>query len=375
MIHYYERESYLAANPDVIAAITNGSVPDSFSHYLCFGRREAEQGNRNLGDVFSEETYLAANPDVAAAVAAGTMESGLCHYSRYGKAEIEQGIRQPLEFYDEGMYLSTNPDVAEAIAKGVVCDGFSHYCALGKAEIESGIRRPLINRVSLAQRYITRGTGIEIGALHNPMPLPRGAKVKYVDRLSAEGLRCHYPELAKFDLVEVDIIDNGERLAKIAAGSQDFVIANHFLEHCENPIRTLKNIVKVVKPGGILFFSVPDKRHTFDKDRPLTPIKHLRRDFFFGPRFSRKRHYLQWACVASGVGPFEATPEIRRSARELLNQRYSIHYHVWTADTFGEFIDYCARSGGLGFEVQCHGLIENEIVSVLKKTGSFPEGV
>jgi len=36
---------------------------------------------------FDEDAYLAANPDVAAAVAAGTISSGLVHYQRYGANE------------------------------------------------------------------------------------------------------------------------------------------------------------------------------------------------------------------------------------------------------------------------------------------------
>lgn len=45
-------------------------------------------------------------------------------------------------------------------------------------------------------------------------------------------LREHYSELSSLDLVIVDIICDGEKLEKIENDSQDFVIANHFFEHC-----------------------------------------------------------------------------------------------------------------------------------------------
>src|SRR5207249_5036937 len=51
------------------------------------------------------------------------------------------------------------------------------------------------SREAIARRYL-RGTGIEIGALHNPLRLPRGVDVRYVDRMTVPELRRHYPELA-----------------------------------------------------------------------------------------------------------------------------------------------------------------------------------
>ena len=85
-----------------------------------------------------------------------------------------------------------------------------------------------LNRGAIADIYI-KGAGIEIGALHSPLPVPKQAKVKYVDRMSVADLRKHYPEKKTSNLVAVDIVDNGETLAMLANDSQDFVIANHFL--------------------------------------------------------------------------------------------------------------------------------------------------
>src|SRR5262245_25377283 len=48
-----------------------------------------------------------------------------------------------------------------------------------------------------------RGHGIEIGALHQPLMLPPGANVTYVDRMTTAELRGHYPELADLALVNV----------------------------------------------------------------------------------------------------------------------------------------------------------------------------
>ena len=106
-------------------------------------------------------------------------------------------------------------------------------------------------RIQLAAIYL-RGDGLEIGALHQPLPVPRSAHVKYVDRMSADDLRRQYDEISYLPFVETDIIDNGEELRTIADESQDFVVANHFIEHCQNPVKTLKNVIRVLKRGGVL---------------------------------------------------------------------------------------------------------------------------
>ncbi|MGB7552188.1 MAG: methyltransferase domain-containing protein, partial [Chromatiaceae bacterium] len=153
------------------------------------------------------------------------------------------------------------------------------------------------DRVGLALNYLV-GDGLEIGGLQRPLAVGKSAKVKYVDRMPVSELRRHYPELASIDLVEVDIIDDGERLETIADFSQDFVIANHFIEHCQDPILFIKNMLRVLRNGGIIYLAIPDKRYTFDRNRPDTPVEHMVRDYSEGPEWSRKQHFLEWArCV------------------------------------------------------------------------------
>lgn len=124
-------------------------------------------------------------------------------------------------------------------------------------------------RAVLAAQYLA-GSGIEIGALHSPLHLPEGARARYVDRFPVAELRRQYPTLADLDLVEVDVVDDGERLSTIADGSLDFIVASHFLEHCEDPIGTIGNHLDKLAPGGVLFYVVPDKRYTSDVNRPVT---------------------------------------------------------------------------------------------------------
>lgn len=231
------------------------------------------------------------------------------------------------------------------------------------------VRRALFCHSSLTRKDLSylyiKGHGIEIGALHNPLKVGKKAKVKYVDRMSVEDLRQHYPELKELNLVNVDILDDGETLANVPDHSQDFVIANHFLEHCQNPIKTLLNMGRVLKKGGILYLALPDKRYTFDVDRPVTSLEHLLQDYREGPEQSKKQHFQEWVTLVQKV---EGSQNIAEETARLMEKDYSIHFHVWTQ---AEMIELIAAVKKLGFNVDIELCFKNdssvESIFILKK--------
>lgn len=214
------------------------------------------------------------------------------------------------------------------------------------------------------------GSGIEIGALHEPVDAPH-LHVKYVDRMTTKELREQYPELSRKTLVEPDIIDDAETLASIPDTSLDFVIANHVIEHMKNPISSLLNWQRVLKPGGRLFLAAPDKRKTLDRERELTSIAHLLSDYE-NPCDQRdfesfKDFALHWTCRGIGARP---ESEFEQVAKELWDQNYSIHYHVWDFQSFTEFLSYLKKH----FETWQFKLLRsgrtlrNEFLFVLEKS-------
>ena len=217
-------------------------------------------------------------------------------------------------------------------------------------------------RKDIAFKYL-KGEGIEVGALHIPLKVPETVKVHYVDRMSVSDLRQQYPELQEVVLVEADILDNGETLSSIADNSWDFLIANHMIEHCQNPIGTLENFLRVIKPGGVVYIAVPDKRYTCDIERPLTSLDHLIRDYKEGPEWSKIGHYDEYVRLVDKV------PEEQVAGRmeHLLDIDYSIHFHVWTAETFPELLAYCQEKLSHRFKIE--HLQENfeELIVILRK--------
>jgi SAM-dependent methyltransferase len=219
-------------------------------------------------------------------------------------------------------------------------------------------------RSELARHFI-RGSGLEIGALYCPLDVPLEARVTYVDRMTVEELRRHYAELADVDFTPVDVLDDGERLTTVPDESQDFIIANHFLEHCEDPIGTIGSHLRKLKPGGILFYAVPDKRYTFDFRRPITPLEHMISDHEQGPQHSRREHYEEWVRVVQD----ETGPGAEDQACELEATGYSIHMHVWTEAEFLELMLYCRRRFANAFEIEAFARRSLEVVVVLRKAG------
>ena len=208
-------------------------------------------------------------------------------------------------------------------------------------------------RRDFAARYL-KGDGIEIGGLHNPLnisglPITR---IRRVDRYDLAGLQEHYhyqPE----DLITVDIVDDGQVLSTIADDSLDFIVANHLIEHCDNPIGTLKNWLGNLKMGGTIFMAVPDKRVGYEERRPLTPLSHIAVDYFSDSATRKKRNrdnYEEWVDYFEYAYTSESTSNREERVRHLIDTDYSIHFHVFTFESFREMVLYARDT--LGFPLR-----------------------
>jgi SAM-dependent methyltransferase len=225
-------------------------------------------------------------------------------------------------------------------------------------------RRHVAVRRHLAGRYL-RGDGLEVGALHLPLGLPRGARARYVDRMGVEDLRAHYPELDEYDLVTPDFIDDGEQLASVPTGSMDFVIVNHLIEHTQDPIGALLAQARVLREDGILYLAAPDRRRTkFDRNRPETPLEHLLRDHEEGPEWSRAQHYEEWSRLAIEV-PAE---EVAAHAAQLEAEDYSIHFHTFTLTSFLALLLRSREAYGLPLEVVATETNNHEFIVIARRT-------
>ncbi len=205
-------------------------------------------------------------------------------------------------------------------------------------------------RLYLASRYL-RGDGIEIGAMHFPSPTHCGMRVKYVDNTSLEDSVAKFPELRGQKLVRPDYIEDGFELASFIPASQDFVIANHVLEHAPNPLRTLTNWVRVLRPGGALLVSVPLAAACFDRGRVDTTLEHLIQDCQADAQQLAARnleHYVEWlsisepAILSAADASYQkgSLAEIQMRAEELCRMQAEIHFHTFSTSSFKNILTY-----------------------------------
>jgi SAM-dependent methyltransferase len=150
-----------------------------------------------------------------------------------------------------------------------------------------------------------RGSGLEIGALQHPLETPPGVVVRYLDQVTRDENVRRYPHLDAARIVENDLLGDGFTLAAIASQSQDFIIANHLLEHAPNPLQVLVNWRRVLKRNGILFLTIPNGAGNFDSGREITPLAHLAEDYELVKngeleQFSRRNreHYREFVEIS-----------------------------------------------------------------------------
>lgn len=111
---------YLAANPDVAAAVAAGALPDGATHWHSWGRLEGRAPNL----LFDAAYYAGRNADLRAAFGDDSAQL-LNHWLLMG---IHEG-RRGSSFFDPAAYLALNPDVAAAGVNPMV-----HYLAYGIME-------------------------------------------------------------------------------------------------------------------------------------------------------------------------------------------------------------------------------------------------
>lgn len=170
------------------------------------------------------------------------------------------------------------------------------------------------------------GIGTEIGAFKTPIP---GIRPVYVDRFAEF---ANEPCLAEFfgDATALPFLDN----------SLDYVASSHVLEHVANPIAALAEWYRVLRPGGIIYLVVPDRRYTFDHRRPPTTIAHLIEDFEKGTTPVDPTHIddfvdgVDWSTYS----PSTPTSEVPQRKEELKSvyrmavtggNEINIHFHVF----------------------------------------------
>jgi SAM-dependent methyltransferase len=209
-------------------------------------------------------------------------------------------------------------------------------------------------RAQMAKRHLW-GEGVEIGAMHHPLMPHSKMKVKYVDNTSLEDNLSRFPHLLDKKLVRPDYIEDGFTLTSFTDNSQNFVIANHVLEHAPNPLGVLVNWARVLRPGGSMLLTVPIAEFCFDRGRQETTLEHIREDYLAGSQLLNQRnlaHYMEWLAISEpavltmqGKQPImESELQRRERAKEMCRSNEEIHFHTFSVSSFHRFLElFCAE--------------------------------
>jgi len=206
-----------------------------------------------------------------------------------------------------------------------------------------------------ARRRLARhlhGSGLELGPGHQPYEVPDDVTVRFVDRWVPTENRALFPELVEIGaddgFVEPAIVANFDidRLSPVESASTDFVICSHVLEHLAEPIGFLAEIHRVLRPGGVALLLLPDRRTTFDRDRPPTSLDHLIEEHEAGVAEVSDDHLIEFLTLSGEGASFLGVPaDLDERARFLDWHRHrSIHVHCWTEEEFPTVLAHCIDS-------------------------------
>ncbi len=166
------------------------------------------------------------------------------------------------------------------------------FAAIQSNRVRSKLGFPF-RESALAHQLLDGLKGIEIGgASHNPFGL-NTLNVDFTDDLTTEYKQIEVKTCGK--CMPVDIVALGDQLP-IPDNSVDFVISSHVIEHFYDPVKTIKEWLRVVKPGGYVYIIAPHKERTPDKPRPRTTLAEIidRHEHPNPPEHDDHHHYSVW---------------------------------------------------------------------------------
>ena len=184
----------------------------------------------------------------------------------------------------------------------------------------------------LKNKYLI-GDGLEIGPGRYPY---KKKNVIYVDKFPE-----HYPSMDSNKMIKADA-------SKLPFKDSyfDFLISAHCLEHCPDTILTLKEWIRVIKPGGNLFLILPHAERTFDKGRKLTDLQHHIIDYKNKADIYDKNPLDEWGKISlPNAKPNWLTNKNTLNKDGSLNFKWmaedgKIHYHAWTQDEIAKLGQY-----------------------------------
>ncbi|MBE0515560.1 methyltransferase domain-containing protein [Sulfurimonas sp.] len=206
---------------------------------------------------------------------------------------------------------------------------------------------------SLIKEIVSAGKGLEVGGLSSIFQqknvIPIYTHIKLLDNCNfashtvwegniSEGLKYFYDEAhapgRQYVLEATD-------LNQIESETYDFLLSSHMIEHTANPIKALKEWMRVVEDGGHLIVLVPHKDGTFDHKHPVTTLDHLIQDYENDVTEKDLTHMSEILELHDLSRDLEAGTHQQFSERSEKNyENRCWHHHVFNSPLVAELMDY-----------------------------------
>lgn len=231
------------------------------------------------------------------------------------------------------------------------------YRSSGLTGLTDVIRAPILPRRSknlkLAKEIVYNKYGLEIGGPSNIFQrkgiLPVYKDIGLLDNCNFAGSTMWEGNISEGSNFIFDnskspgkqYICESTNLTQITDAKYDFILSSHMLEHTANPIKALKEFIRVLKYSGSLLIILPDKERTFDNKRPITTLQHLINDFNLNinendlthlPEILRYHNFFRDPLA----GSFDKFQE--RSLKNIENR--GIHHHVFNMQLAVDLLKY-----------------------------------
>lgn len=216
--------------------------------------------------------------------------------------------------------------------------------------------------------------GLEIGALDFPTFKKEEGPIKYADSFSYEELLEKYKDSSIFNFQEIvrpdyvvwDLNNYGRIQERF-----DYIIACHVIEHLSNPFGFIQRVSNLLKPGGSLFLTIPDKRFIHeDCHRENTSLAHLLSDFAENSETASFDHYFDYIFGLEFDKVKDLEGLIERSRGLFRTGSLDIHCHVWTDQSFRQQLEFITSREWIPCKIKLSGHTPpgyNEFTVVLRR--------
>lgn len=219
--------------------------------------------------------------------------------------------------------------------------------------------------------------GLEIGPLTVPLvtkgELKDQGEVFYLDHMPTEGLREKYADDPSVDvekIVPVDFVCRDGNIVEATLGNTfDYVVASHVIEHTPNFLRFLANVHAILKPGGRCILVIPDKRFTFDLNRPVTTFGDVLEKFLTeakSPSISSVYDHFAMATHANGHNLWHGivdtadsclliSEKFAHNAANLVHKKskyFDVHVNIFTPQSCVEILRKAILHDLIFFELE-----------------------